>query len=350
MKIEAPVFIVGWFRSGTSMVWNMFRESGKYTCYYEPLHPHLKLYLEEDYRAIDTTHDGLEDYWREYRALSRDEFIKCWKPWFGRERWHLGTAAEAEDLKSYLEFLQHQSDKPAVFKFVRAGFRIEWLRNTFPNAHIIHVARNPRSVWTSMMGRECVDDSDEVLLSDRGRAWSITIQAIARELGFREREHPYQQFFELWSTMYRKVETYADETWWYEDIVEGGESWMQQHLIEPGYLDKPYPVAISPRSLEPGIHPNSWYWNLETSVTVGDDQEIQPASGVQAFDNAVYEKKISYLQDRCEELGIAYKNLSIDQMRLLEDKATAIDKPLAVYLIKLFKLVLKNLYKIRKIS
>ncbi len=113
--------------------------------------------IEEQILWQDDTHDDVKDYWREYRSIPLKRMRTFWQPWFGRERYVLTKEDEAPDLKAYLDFLIDQAEGIPVFKFVRAGLRAEWLRENYPDAQVVHIVRNPRSVWTSMMGRKCVE-------------------------------------------------------------------------------------------------------------------------------------------------------------------------------------------------
>jgi hypothetical protein len=348
MTVKEPIFIVGWFRSGTSMLWNMFRTSRLYTCYYEPLHEHLLLYVEKQHNIVDSTHIGIKNYWEDYRALPLAEFRCYWKPWFGRERWHLDEMDSAEDLADYIKYLISSASKPVVFKFVRVGFRVGWLHKTFPEARIIHIARNPRAIWTSMMGKDCEDDTYGVDLSDRANEWLINLQKFANELGIEMWGHPYQQFFHLWSLAYRQVSRYANTTWWYEDIIRGGEAWVQEHLIHPGYIEKTYPVVFSHRSLMPSIHSDSWYWHMENAVITlsqGCNLSAQKHEMVQQFQM----KNIIRLQDKLQEVYMAYDQLARDQIIKIESKAQMSGFNMIRYALKVLKRALITRYRLWKI-
>ena len=68
------VIITGRFRSGSTLLWNLFRQAGGFTAYYEPLNE--RRWFDPTARGdrTDSTHRNVSDYWREYdglEALSR---------------------------------------------------------------------------------------------------------------------------------------------------------------------------------------------------------------------------------------------------------------------------------------
>lgn len=340
MVNEGPIFLVGWFRSGTTMFWNMFRESGQYTCYYEPLHEHLRLYVDQGHYVVDPTHDGVKDYWREYQDIPRAKFRSKWQPWFGRQRWVLDDAAVADDLKDYLDLLISHADRRPVLKFVRAGLRGEWLRANYPDARIIHIVRNPRAVWTSMMGRDCRGDGWDACRSDSAESWLRAVMKFSSELGIAGQAHPYQQFFLLWSMMFHGLEKVANDTWWYEDAVAGGDQWVARHLVEPGYLSRGHSIALSARSLHPAIHDESWYWQKEVEA-VAAAGALKPLSYAHDKQWADCQERIRRLEDRYENLYLIHKNQSRDHLVLLQDRAEASGWRLLSFGLKVLKMAVK---------
>lgn len=277
-QAEGPVFLVGWWRSGTTFFWNLLRRDDRYTCYFEPLHEHLDLYVGEGPGpGTDPTHLGVEDYWAEYRDLPPARFEEVWKPWFGRRRWVLETDADADadDLRGYLDLLVDRAAGRPVLKVVRACFRAAWLRDAYPEATIVHVARDPRCVWTSMVGRDAA--SDDPVPVERHGFFNAMIR-IARELGLGTDDHLYRQFYRVWTRAYRHVEAVADATWWYDDAVRTPKMWLGRHLVEPGWLDEVPDVPVHASSLDPGLHPKSWYLAHEVAA-VGDGRGAADGRG-----------------------------------------------------------------------
>lgn len=61
-----PVFVTARFRTGSTLLWNIFRHVDDCTAYYEPLNE--RRWFDHSLRRewVDPTHTGVEDYWREY--------------------------------------------------------------------------------------------------------------------------------------------------------------------------------------------------------------------------------------------------------------------------------------------
>ena len=60
------VIVTGRFRSGSTLLWNLFRQAGGFTAYYEPLNE--RRWFDPTARGdrTDSTHRNVSDYWREY--------------------------------------------------------------------------------------------------------------------------------------------------------------------------------------------------------------------------------------------------------------------------------------------
>jgi hypothetical protein len=64
------IFITGRFRSGSTLLWNIFRNIEGMTAYYEPLNE--RRWFDRATRGVrvDSTHRKVDDYWREYEGLN----------------------------------------------------------------------------------------------------------------------------------------------------------------------------------------------------------------------------------------------------------------------------------------
>ncbi len=242
------IFLVGWFRSGTSMLWNIFRSTGRYHCYYEPFHEYLpQLAYSGCRRDTDPTHHAIDNYWAEYDIIPKEKLIRLWKPWYSESRWRILPTEQAEDLKEYLVFLSQHALKKPFFKLVRANFRVQWLRHTFPDAKIILVNRDPRKIWDSMQKRDSVSSSAENSKTEiTQQGFSNYILQMALEMGFPIRDNLYGTFYEMWHSSYREAIDHVDAVWWYEDIVSDYESWAKENLVNTGITDTIPPYNIKP--------------------------------------------------------------------------------------------------------
>lgn len=307
---DAPVFLVGWWRSGTTFFWNLLRDDDRYTCYFEPLHEHLPVYLDiAPVPETDPTHLDVASYWREYRHVLDERLDEQWAPWFGRDRWVLSPEEEAPKLRDHLDLLIGSAPGRPVFKLVRGSFRTAWLRETYPDATIVHIVRDPRCVWTSMVGRDA--GSDDPIPVERHGFFHAMLR-IADELGLGTDEHLYRLFYRVWVRAYRSVEAVADLTWWYDDAVREPDAWLGTHLVEAGWLDETPDVEVHADSLDPGLHPKTWYLAHEAAAT-----EPDPAKGDDDPRVAFLLEENRHLDDELERMYRLHERLERKYDRLL---------------------------------
>jgi hypothetical protein len=98
-----PIFITARFRSGSTLLWNIFRASPAFTSYYEPMNerqwfnPALRGYW------IDPTHRQAEAYWKEYEGL--EELGRFYRlSWIDRDL-YMDERFWDPSLRSYLNVL-----------------------------------------------------------------------------------------------------------------------------------------------------------------------------------------------------------------------------------------------------
>lgn len=306
---DGPVFLVGWWRSGTTFLWSLLRDDPRYTGYFEPFHPHLDVHLEEGTDHVDPTHRGVEDYWTEYRALPRDRLGEAWRPWFGRSRLHLDPEEEAPDLRAYVDLLVEEAPGRPVLKVVRGPFRARWLREAYPDATVVHVLRNPRCIWTSMVGRDA--DGEEAVAAERHGLFHGLVRT-AHELGVREDRHLYPVLYHAWLRAHEAVDPVADGAWWYDDAVQDPDAWFRSHLVDPGWLDESPDVPVHEGSLHPGHHPRSWYLGHEAAVAAPRDLDAveDPRMDFLLEENQHLESEVERLLATVEELEDRYEHLA----------------------------------------
>jgi hypothetical protein len=264
---RAPVFLIGWFRSGTTFAWNLLRQDERNDCFCEPFHENLpELIRAGTPPHVDHTHTDVEDYWREYRVLDAATFARLWAPWFGRERFLLDSDDDAPDLYEYVDFLVQSSRHRAVLKFVRANLRAPWLRAHFPDSWIVHITRSARDVWTSAVGRGSGRRDDDPQPDPYWGAFPAYFSMIATDVGLFVPGHPYRQFYALWSLGERYAADVADDTWRYEEMVTEYDSWVLTHLVDPGLTSAVPAVTVRRDSLGAELHPAAWYDEQEAAV------------------------------------------------------------------------------------
>lgn len=264
--LNQPIFLIGWFRSGTTMFWNLLRKSDNFTCYYEPFHEYLLDNVTNRFNGVDPSHLNVDNYWSEYKHIPLRQFQNTWKSWFGRDRFILEENESKKDLYDFISLLLNNAPKRPVFKFVRANFRVAWLRKNFPKATIIFLARSPRAVWTSMIGRE--NNTDKLLSSHTTDDLGFInyMLKVSSEIGLNIPGHPYCQFYALWREVYRTVIPFASDTWWYEDAVINLDNWFDQHLSQTGLLNKMPEMTVLKGSISSKFHSNGWYYEQEMAT------------------------------------------------------------------------------------
>ena len=67
--VESPYPETERFRSGSTLLWNIFRNRKGKTAYYEPFNERRWFDPEARSSRVDATHRGVSDYWREYDGL-----------------------------------------------------------------------------------------------------------------------------------------------------------------------------------------------------------------------------------------------------------------------------------------
>ena len=160
MKNEKKsIFIHSLFRTGSTYIWNKFRQNDRYYCYYEPFHQNLAIatidnlenLLTKDYEAVN--HPFLNKYyWYEYRKLLKNGCtgLPYFKKSFSFDEFCYN--GKNPDLKRYIDSLIiGAGDKIPVLQFNRSALRIKWYKKYYPGSLNIYIARNPRDQWQSYL-------------------------------------------------------------------------------------------------------------------------------------------------------------------------------------------------------
>ena len=222
--VVAPVFITGRFRSGSTLLWNIFRNVPSCTAFYEPLNE--RRWFDASWRGerVDPTHRGVDEYWREYAGLVHlgHYYMEDWI----RRRLYMPPDAWDPRLEAYVQALVDAAAYRAVLQFNRVDFRLPWLRQVFPHARYVHIYRHPRDQWVSTLmdgtafprdgGIEEFAPYDHFYLL----TWARDLSYVFSFLDPQAADHPYELFYLIWKLSYSFGRRYCHLSCAYETLCE----------------------------------------------------------------------------------------------------------------------------------
>lgn len=231
----APIFITGRFRSGSTLLWQIFRKLPSMRAYYEPLNERRWFDAQHRGTRVDPTHRGVSDYWREYEGLDRLGTV-FQDSWIDRHLF-MDEGFSDPDMKAYVQALIDAAGPDrAILQFNRVDFRLPWLRRTFPEAQVLHIYRHPRDQWCSSLGDLAAFPRDghvrDFAAHDR-----FYLLSWARDLQFRfpfldeaRVTHPYQLYYFIWLLSWQYSRRHADYSVSFERLVAEPESELPKML------------------------------------------------------------------------------------------------------------------------
>lgn len=217
------IIITGRFRSGSTLLWNLFRNIDGITAYYEPFNERRWFDPHTRGDRVDPTHKRVEDYWREYKGLEELSEYYC-EEWIERHL-YMSTAFWAPRMKQYVECMINKAPARPVLQFNRIDFRLPWFRQNFPNATILHIYRHPRDQWCStLMDPQCFPKNGTVsqfAAHDKFylRMWAQDLKYHFPFLDENLISHPYQLFYYIWKLSYVFGHAFAHHSVAFEDIL-----------------------------------------------------------------------------------------------------------------------------------
>lgn len=218
------VFITGRFRSGSTLLWNLFRQVGNCTAYYEPFNERRWFDPSTRGDGMDTTHRGVSDYWKEYEGLQ--ELSQYFSDNWPSKDLLMDAQSWNPAMKRFIEIMVEHANGRPVLQFNRLDFRLPWVRHYFPHAKIIHLFRHPRDEWFSCLFHDRCKDKACTLqefFEHEGfylQAWSQDLRYHFPFLDSKYIQHPYQLFYLLWRLSYLFGMQFAHHSVSYEQLTE----------------------------------------------------------------------------------------------------------------------------------
>ncbi len=236
-----PVFVTARFRSGSTFLWQLFRNIEGVTAYYEPLNENRWYLYHKVKRDVDPTHIGVQDYHKEYAEMS---YLDTWFRYEWSYRYLFMDEKHYDpNLYNYIRALIQSAAGKPILQFNRMDFRLAWLKANFPNAKIVHLYRNPREQWMSIQRDGGVVPLDEKLCSSSDLAlfdtvhWARDLRHVFPFLELDNGCHPYAIHYFLWRLSYSFGKRYADFSLAYEDMITGFKETFGPLLVDLGIPD-----------------------------------------------------------------------------------------------------------------
>ncbi|MDA0806804.1 MAG: sulfotransferase [Planctomycetota bacterium] len=237
------------FRSGSTLLWNLFRNIPGFVSYYEPFNE--RRWFDPDVRGarVDSTHRKVADYWTEYDGMADlgAVFDEAWN----EKELYMSEGAWNPRMKSYMEQLVERANGRPVLQFNRLDFRLPWARQTFPNAKLVHLYRHPRDQWASNL-QKIERFSPDGKMSDFATVDGFYLLNWARDLKYhfpfldeQSIEHPYQLHYFLWKLSYVYGRSWSDVSLGFEELTTNPERALFQ-LFEVCGIDESHVESLLP--------------------------------------------------------------------------------------------------------
>jgi hypothetical protein len=217
---KKPIFIHSLFRTGSTYVWNKFRQDKRYHCYYEPFHQILAILdvhnlspWSGDQKIITRSmrHPDLNrDYLFEYRGLCKEgqKGVTYFKKSFSFDNF-LDNDVNPDQKKYVDSLIENAGNKRPLLQFNRSALRIRWFKKYYPSDLHIYLVRNPLDQFNSYLSMAEEQKLDIFLVMDLITTGVNLQNGIFKELAKRI------PLFEYHSPVF------ADEEYFYRQLLPG---------------------------------------------------------------------------------------------------------------------------------
>ncbi|WP_339722122.1 sulfotransferase [uncultured Paraglaciecola sp.] len=215
------IFITSRFRSGSTLLWNLFRQTQQCTTFYEPFNERKWFAPKTRGDNVDSTHRGVDDYWTEFNGMEDLESLYN-EDWI-RENLLMDESSVNSNMKEYIEQLIKRAPKRPVLQFNRVDFRLPWLKHNFPKAKILHLYRNPRNQWLSFLTDQKRMSKENVETTYKDAFYlDLWCDDLYKHFAILDRDittHPYQRFYYIWKLSYLYGQHYSDMSMSFEELT-----------------------------------------------------------------------------------------------------------------------------------
>lgn len=270
-----PIFITARFRTGSTLLWNLFRNIPGVTSYYEPLNERRWFDPSARGQGVDKTHLGVDEYWTEYRELA--ELGRYYSEDWTRRQLCMPASAWNPALERFIELMIERAPGRAVLQFNRVDLRLPWLRARFPQAKILHLYRNPRDQWASTLPKSGPDmrslriDNFQPFDGFYLLEWGRDLRHCFPFLTLDPAAHPYELFYQIWKLSYAYGRTHAHTSIGYESLVNNPQGVIRE-LVKEYSLENADPVALAAQVVDgkkgkwQTLADDAWFKGIERRV------------------------------------------------------------------------------------
>ncbi len=255
---KPAIFVTSRFRSGSTLLWNIFRQFENCTSFYEPFNERRWFDPESRGDRVDSTHRGVDDYWAEYAELAH---LGQWydEEWI-RQGLYMDARASNPAMQDYIDALIDAAQGTAVLQFNRVDLRLPWLRRTYPDVPIIHLYRHPRNQWVSFLTDPEDMSADRVVETYQDNFYlDVWCNDLSRHFPFLDpgiTRHPYQRFYYLWKLSWLIGREHATASIAFENLVEQPKETLEPILASFEWQESVDWAQIS-RAIDPPA-PDRW--------------------------------------------------------------------------------------------